>query len=129
MYLFVCTIQQKSSCTWIVKKRGGQEYIVEKITEGCELCKEDKNVCTLPHCNWLCYHMYACSQQCYSYTNGHICKHIHRVHSLMSSAKDMKCEDNSVNQQMDKSNLPMDITEEDPFSYAEAVVQPQQGIQ
>ena len=28
--------------------------------------------------------MYSCSRQCYDYSNGHICKHIHRVHSLNS---------------------------------------------
>ena len=27
--------------------------------------------------------MYACDSNCYTYTNGHICKHIHRVHSLV----------------------------------------------
>ena len=26
--------------------------------------------------------MYRCDSKCYSYNNGHICKHIHRVHSL-----------------------------------------------
>ena len=26
--------------------------------------------------------MYSCANQCYDYTNGHICKHIHRVHSM-----------------------------------------------
>ena len=26
--------------------------------------------------------MYKCDERCYDYGNGHICKHIHRVHSL-----------------------------------------------
>ena len=26
--------------------------------------------------------MYECDPRCFDYTNGHICKHIHRVHSL-----------------------------------------------
>ena len=25
--------------------------------------------------------MYACDKACYDYHNGHVCKHIHRVHS------------------------------------------------
>ena len=27
--------------------------------------------------------MYKCGSTCYSFNNGHICKHIHRVHSLI----------------------------------------------
>lgn len=26
--------------------------------------------------------MYVCDDRCYDYGNGHICKHVHRVHSL-----------------------------------------------
>ena len=26
--------------------------------------------------------MYACDDRCYDYGNGHICKHVHCVHSL-----------------------------------------------
>ena len=26
--------------------------------------------------------MYTCDSRCYDYGNGHICKHVHRVHSL-----------------------------------------------
>ena len=26
--------------------------------------------------------MYKCDDKCYHFNNGHICKHIHRVHSL-----------------------------------------------
>ena len=31
---------------------------------------------------FLCRHMYTCDDRCYDYGNGHICKHIHCVHSL-----------------------------------------------
>ena len=27
--------------------------------------------------------MYKCGSTCYNFNNGHICKHIHRVHSLL----------------------------------------------
>ena len=27
--------------------------------------------------------MYKCDSKCYNFNNGHICKHIHRVHSIL----------------------------------------------
>ena len=36
----------------------------------------------MSECKKLCYHMYECDQLCYDYTNGHLCKHIHRVDSI-----------------------------------------------
>ena len=30
--------------------------------------------------------MYKCDPCCYDYNNGHICKHIHRVHIIVQSA-------------------------------------------
>ena len=40
-------------------------------------------VCLETECGGLCYHMYSCDLMCFTYNNGHICKHIHRVHSLV----------------------------------------------
>ena len=40
--------------------------------------------CVAPECGNLCYHQYRCDSSCYDYTNGHICKHLHRVHSMNS---------------------------------------------
>ena len=31
--------------------------------------------------------MYTCDQYCYDFKSGHICKHIHRIHSLQESLK------------------------------------------
>ncbi len=44
------------------------------------LCEYE--VCSCAECKHLCYHMYSCDQHCYDYNNGHMCKHIHRVHSI-----------------------------------------------
>ena len=38
--------------------------------------------CVAPECGNLCYHLYKCDSLCYDYANGHICKHLHRVHSM-----------------------------------------------
>ena len=41
--------------------------------------------CVALECGNLCYHQYRCDPSCYDYANGHICKHLHRVHSLHKS--------------------------------------------
>lgn len=61
-------------------KEGG--YTIQLLKEGSECCTDSHSVCTQAECCRLCYHMYSCAEQCYDYTNGHICKHIHRVHSI-----------------------------------------------
>ena len=48
----------------------------------CTECTESNLICTMSECKKLCYHMYECDQLCYDYTNGHLCKHIHRVDSI-----------------------------------------------
>ena len=48
----------------------------------CTECAESTLTCTMSECKKLCYHMYECDQLCYDYTNGHLCKHIHRVHTI-----------------------------------------------
>ncbi len=67
--------------------------------------------------------MYTCVPQCYAYTNGHICKHIHKVHSL-SIAK-QGTTPSSVKQPDPMYNDSM--SEEDPFAYAEATEEHQKG--
>ena len=39
-------------------------------------------ICRAEGCQCLCLHMYKCDTTCYDFNNAHICKHIHRVHSL-----------------------------------------------
>jgi len=57
--------------------------IVRCQTATCDQCALDGSICTAPECGSLCIHMYKCGSACYSFNNGHICKHIHRVHSLL----------------------------------------------
>ncbi|XP_065925822.1 uncharacterized protein [Magallana gigas] len=69
-------------------------YIIEAMLDDCsqEHCySKCKN---LPCIN-LCYHMYQCS--CSDYHNGHICKHIHKIHSL-SSVSDTIVRDSDENE-------------------------------
>lgn len=69
-------------------------YIIEAMLDDCsqEHCySKCKN---LPCIN-LCYHMYQCS--CSDYHNGHICKHIHKIHSL-SSVSDTTVRDSDENE-------------------------------
>ncbi len=60
-------------------KSGG--YTVTKVADQCakDCCGP---MCTKAECNQLCIHMYTCDKACYDFNNGHICKHIHRVHSI-----------------------------------------------
>ena len=40
------------------------------------------SLCLQQECQFLCRHMYHCDPTCYDYSNGHICKHIHRIHTV-----------------------------------------------
>ena len=51
-------------------------------TDACQKCNGP--LCTKSECLKLCLHMYSCDKACYDYNNGHICKHIHRVHSFLA---------------------------------------------
>ena len=76
-------MQDLSSNKWHVPSTSDTNasgYIVTQVNNGCVECKDSSLTCQRPECVFLCYHMYTCS--CYDFTNGHVCKHIHRVHSL-----------------------------------------------
>lgn len=69
---------------WIVKSTSGlvtDGYTVSRKCANCTECTNGQS-CSYPECGFLCRHMYMCDDRCYDYGNGHICKHIHRVHSL-----------------------------------------------
>lgn len=72
---------------WCVKSVSGQlsqsygYQVVKKMSE-CLECTSQSVHCSAVECKFLCVHMYECDSRCFDYTNGHICKHIHRVHSL-----------------------------------------------
>ena len=60
--------------------------------------------------------MYHCDQQCYDYSNGHICKHIHRVHSIrLSLLADGDSEQCTTN------GFSSDTSDNDPLEFAESV--------
>lgn len=71
---------------WYVPSISGisfEGYRVKQLIEICVPCTSKPSLlCTQNECGFLCYHMYSCAKHCYDYTNGHICKHIHRVHSV-----------------------------------------------
>ncbi len=79
--------------SWIINSQSGcnlNGYRVEVISSTCSKCSasshlQERNVCLAAECQYLCPHMYKCDSSCYEYNNGHICKHIHRVHSLENS--------------------------------------------
>ena len=78
-------MKRVDSNTWHVPSVSGKNsdgYIVRAKMDLCTECTESNLICTMSECKKLCYHMYECDQLCYDYTNGHLCKHIHRVHTI-----------------------------------------------
>ena len=70
---------------WSVKSVSGQisdGYVVVKKLLTCSQCSSKSKHCSATECVFLCLHMCECDSRCFDYTNIHICKHIHRVHSL-----------------------------------------------
>lgn len=53
----------------------------------CSPFSDDVRICKEAQCAFLCPHMYTCDRNCYDYNSGHVCKHIHRVHSLNQQSK------------------------------------------
>ena len=71
--------------TWQLRSLSGTNpsgYTVTKVKENCTDCEGQPTLCTAQECAFLCWHMYTCDKGCYDYNNGHVCKHIHRVHSI-----------------------------------------------
>ena len=96
-------------------------YLVTLIKEEC--CGE----CTQSSCECanLCYHMYTCDPLCYQYTNGHMCKHIHRVHSLRQQWLQTKQGD--IQDSLGTEVEDIDISMDDPLEFAEHVRNPSTG--
>lgn len=94
-------------------------YMVTQVLSCCEDCQASSQLtCTQDECRFLCIHMYKCDSLCYDFNNGHLCKHIHRVHSLHSHpAEKVEIDGESV--------IEDDV---DYLSYAEPCKPPSQGI-
>ena len=67
-------------------------------------------VCSQAECKYLCYHMYSCDHQCYDYSNGHICKHIHRAHSIWLQSNDIENSEHSSESDKETHD-PLEISE------------------
>ena len=67
-------------------------------------------VCSQAECKYLCYHMYSCDHQCYDYSNGHICKHIHRAHSICLQSNDIENSEHS-SESDEETHDPLEISE------------------
>ena len=74
-------------------------------------------VCSQAECKYLCYHMYSCDHQCYDYSNGHICKHMHRDHSIWLQSNDIENSEHSNEETHD----PLEITLSDADIVADIV--------
>ena len=95
------------------------KYIVSRVTSSCDCQSSSEITCTEKECNFLCIHMYKCDILCYDFNNGHLCTHIHRVHSLLRRAVTVSEE------KSDKGVI--DDTDIDCLSYAERCIPPSQG--
>ena len=109
--------------------RNSDGYLVQIKDSMCSDCTDETapTMCIEDECKKLCYHMYTCDDYCYDYTNGHLCKHIHRVHSLR-----MKSEaNNDTCQYATSNNYPeneSDSDVDDPLEFAENVRDLSTGI-
>lgn len=65
-------------------------------------------VCKEKECDVLCYHMYTCDHYCYDYMSGHICKHIHKVHSATILSSSSSCVED-MNDQNGNENVILDL--------------------
>ena len=115
---------------WYVDSVSGSSpdgYDVQQILTSCSDCGiNSTSVCTTKECGYLCYHMYKCSSSCYDFNNRHICKHIHRVHSLANSISASSTGADGAN---NLQSTPLEnITDDfDTLSYADSVYIPQTG--
>ena len=75
-------LQKISNTQWHIPSQSGNHipgYTVTKISSEFHDATCQERCVT---CNNLCRHLYQCDPLCYDYANGHVCKHLHRIHSL-----------------------------------------------
>lgn len=76
-------IQETNDGMWHIKSISDNTPEGYTVTR-CKAASCDE--CTAMKCKCLCIHMYKCDENCYTFNNGYICKHIHQVH-LHSQAR------------------------------------------
>ena len=98
----------------------------------CEECSSNQMICTAKECSCLCIHMYKCGNRCYNYNNGHICKHIHCVHSIQRKKQQEQTKstvpeipEEQYDRIEDEENGSIAYTES--VAFAESVADPQRG--
>lgn len=110
---------------WNVKSVSGcnrDGYSVKHIQECSPSTCSSSTSCTEAECGFLCSHMYSCDHLCYDYNNGHVCKHIHRVHSMVHQEKVNIC---SPSSQEVCDHVPNDF---DTVSYTGSIFDSHKGI-
>ena len=120
------------SNTWNIPSISGKSpdgYLVKQIKVSCAECSsttEDiQTTCTQSECKQLCYYMYTCGMYCYDYTNGNLCKHIHRAHSVWLKLQDPNHQSSLQSASEGISDGDSDIN--DPLEFAENVRNPSSG--
>jgi len=137
--LFMDTPQEKGGGSWQIESLSGCNLDGYTVTCQHSTCSECSPLfphvsvtCTASECQFLCRHMYSCDKKCYEFNNGHICKHIHKVHSLVvaNSSSSSNVVSQSTMTQVGQPDT--EDTEDDPaeidIAYAESVFSPGQGL-
>lgn len=123
-------MQKQREGVWHVESQSGcnpEGYSVSLVLTTCSMCcsireiRQELVICRAPECRFLCLHMYKCDSTCYDFNNGHICKHIHRVHSLDNGNQ-------STPHEQEPDGLFEDLSPEIDLSYAESVFCREKGI-
>ena len=113
-------MQQENEEEWIVGSISGcnpDGYTVKRVQECSAFSCNSRTMCKEPQCGFLCAHMYSCDKKCYDYNIGHVCKHIHRVHSMF-------------HQESSKRPLSQELDNDfDSISYTESIFDPHIGKQ
>ena len=113
---------------WVVPTTSDSYQAVYTITETtpplCEWKCTGVKVCRMEECEYLCYHMYKC--QCYDFKNGHLCKHIHCVHS-MKKDDERQTKREEYECRLDAMGDERNMSDVEPVEYADSVFPTKQG--
>ena len=85
MCIFIILKSRKMTQKYIVQASDGKStYVVTVLATQC--CEQPNCVpqCTASECTYLCRHQISCT--CWDYSEGHLCKHCHKVRAVSSGA-------------------------------------------
>ena len=115
----------------MVESKSGKRYTVELASStNCSTCTPGDPLhptCIREECRFLCRHMYKCDPLCYDFQNGHLCKHVHCVHSqhtILNAQATNKESSGSGCSQLQSD----DESDVDTVSYAESCIPLSQGL-